>query len=163
MCDDEPIPAEANVSVPGFALAAATRSATLLNPSDLRGDQHVRLHAEHRHRHEGLRRVIRQASVQHHSGAERRRTHNERVAIRIGFGDVVEADDPTRAGLGLDHHRLAEQPRDLVQYDTADGVRRTAGGKRADHPDRPARPIVGPGRRCGKQNGYKRAANPCAQ
>ncbi len=32
MCDEEPIPAEAKVSVPGFAFAAATRSATVLKP-----------------------------------------------------------------------------------------------------------------------------------
>ena len=32
MCEEEPTPAEAKVSVPGFAFAAATRSATVLNP-----------------------------------------------------------------------------------------------------------------------------------
>ena len=32
MCEEEPTPAEAKVSLPGFAFAAATRSATVLNP-----------------------------------------------------------------------------------------------------------------------------------
>ena len=32
MCDEEPTPAEAKVSLPGLALAAAMRSATVLKP-----------------------------------------------------------------------------------------------------------------------------------
>ena len=34
MCEADPTPAEAKFSEPGFALAAATRSATVLKPFD---------------------------------------------------------------------------------------------------------------------------------
>ena len=52
MCDVEPIPADAKVKVPGLALAAATRSATVLKPLCFEATSTFGCAAEHGDRNE---------------------------------------------------------------------------------------------------------------
>jgi hypothetical protein len=88
--------------------------------------------------------------MQNHAGAERSRAGDQRVAVWIGLGDISKPDNAAGARLGLDHHRLAEELRDAVEHNTADGVGGASGRERADDPDRPGWPIVGPRGRRGK-------------
>ncbi len=129
------MPADANVSVPGFALAAATRSADGLEPALGGRDQNVRRGAEQDHRHEIFDRVIRQLAVQHGFGRHRGRTGHQRVAIGVGPGHGAEADRPAGAGLQFDDHRLADELRHLIEDHAGHGVRGASGRVGADHAD----------------------------
>ena len=134
-----------------------------LEPGLGRGDQDIRRHAEHDDGREIFGWVVGQMAVQHGAGTERGRTGDDGVAVRIGLGDVGETDDAAGAGLGLDHHGLAEDLRHLIEHDAADGVGGAAGGERTDHADRPGRIVVGrDGRRCHEHGGCD-YAKPCAK
>ena len=127
----------------GFRLGRGDQIGDGLETALLGSDQHVGLNAQHRDPDEILHRIVRQAAMQNHAGAERSRAGDQCVAVRIGLGDVGKSDDAAGARLGLDHHRLAEELRDAVEHDAADGVGGASGRERADDPDRPGWPIVG--------------------
>ena len=146
------MPAEAKFNVPGFALAAATRSATVLKPRRCR-DQHARLDSEQDHRREIAQWIVRQGLVQHDVRAQRGRVQQDRVAVRVGLCHEGGADHPAAARPVLDHEGLAELLRHLVEHDASDDVVGIARGERAHHLDGTARPRVRRGcRRAGREN-----------
>ena len=138
------MPAEAKFSVPGFAFAAATRSATRLESFRRCRDQHARLHAEQDDGLEILERVVGQRPVQDHRGTHRRAGEQDGVAVRLGPRHRGGADNAAGAGPVLDDKRLAKLLLSLIEHDAGNDVVGGARGERADHQDRARRPLLAP-------------------
>jgi hypothetical protein len=110
------------------------------------GDRKLRIHHEYdrRDREQRDRREVARWIEGQALGVERRVDdegarggEQQRVAVRVRLGDVGKADNAAGAGLGLDHHRLANALRNLVEHDAADGVGGATCLKGTDDADRP--------------------------
>ena len=141
-CDVEPMPAEAKLSSPGLALAAAISSATVLIALGRRDHEHGRRLAERDHRREIVEGVVGQALVERERRTERRRVHQQRVAVRRRLADRGDADGSAGARPVLDHDRLVDLLRHLLEHDAADDVVGGAGGERDDRLDVPLGPVL---------------------
>ncbi|MNS79892.1 hypothetical protein D3C72_1135560 [compost metagenome] len=100
--------------------------------------QHRRVHHAHHRRHVLLRVVVDVADMR----VQRQRAGRgeaERIAVRRGLGDGVDADAAAGAGLVLDHHRSAHLHGQLLAQRTGHGIADAAGRVGHDHADRAAR------------------------
>ena len=144
-CWVAPKPGLANTILPGLALAASTSSLMLLA-----GIVRARHDQEARGRDLGDRvergaRVVAQRLV-HHRRDDLAGGHDaDRVAVLGRVGDQFVADRASRAGLVLDHDRLAELLLHALPDDAADDVGAAARPERDDQADRLGRIVL---RRC---------------
>ena len=109
MCVPLPVPAEPKLSCPGFCLASAISSATVLMPGRGRDDQHVRLSGQRRDLDEVLGRIEGQVGIDRRVVGLRRGMHEQRVAVGRRLGDEGRADRSAGAGAVLDDHRLSPE------------------------------------------------------
>ncbi len=143
--------------VPGFAFSIAIISATEFGWDVEIGDQHRGHVREQRDRNEVLVGVVGQLAVEkwiHHQRAVDR--HQERVAVRVGLGDDLRADDRVGARPVVDDDRLAEFVGELLADEAGEEIRRPARRERDDQADRARRIGLGSGRLgCGRKAGQQ--------
>ncbi len=102
--------------------------------------QKVRLRRDTRDHLEILHRIVGQLRIQPHVERERAvAAHEQRVAVWRALRRGVGADVAVRAGLVLDHHRLAEGLRHFSADQARQEVVAAARGEGRDDVDRPVR------------------------
>src|SRR6185436_8551902 len=125
-CGFVPMPAEPNVRLPGFALASAISSTTVLAGTD--GCSIRMLHAETDR--EIAQCVVRQLRIHARVDRKCRQPHQQCVAVRCAFRDRIVADDGSRAGAILDHELLSQLFAQFLPQYTSDDVSAAAGRRR---------------------------------
>ena len=111
--------------------------------------------------------MVRYGSVLKVAAAKRMPGWNreQRVAVGSGAGDLRRRGRARRARFALDHHPLAQPPREAVGDDPRHEVGGSTGGKAVHHGDGSVRPVrIGAGRRereGAKSAGDRRAARQC--
>ena len=105
------------------------------------GDEQDGAERDQRHRDQVLRRIERQLGVERRVvGVRRVGGDQEGVAVGRRLGDDLRADDGVGAGLGIDHHLLAEPRRQRIGDHPHHGVDRAARIERHDDAHRLGRP-----------------------
>ncbi len=139
-----PAPKEPNDSLPGWALASATSSLTLLAGTEGCASSTSGEVPRMPSRFEALDRVVGQRGLERRVDRERGvGTDQQRIAVRCGLSHVTGTDGGAGAGLVLDDHRLAELLRHGFGQNAAQGVGGAAGGIRHDQRHRPLREVLG--------------------
>ena len=83
-------------------------------------------------------------------------TEHELIAVGLSLGHAIGTGHAARADDILDHHGLAQEVAQRWRHDPRNDVQWSAGGKRHDHGDRPARPVVGRNVARERQHGCER-------
>ena len=108
------------------------------------GDQHERRLRIERQRHEVLLGVVVDLLVERRVDRQNRRGgDDERVPVGRGARHVLRRQHQRRAGLVLDHDRLAERLAEFLRVDAHDHVHAAAGGKRHDDVHVSRREVLG--------------------
>ena len=131
-----PLPAVANVIVPGFAFASAMYSLQIVDRHRRIDDEHVRIAGDERHRRQVLHRVERDlALVQRRVRREVVRLHDQRVAVRRRAHHLLRRDERVAAGLVVDDDLLSHVLRHLLRHDAREEVGAAAGRERHEQLD----------------------------
>ncbi len=145
------------VTLPGPALAFASRSAERLDRRVRRDRVDHRIAADHRHERIAVERMEAEIA-QRHLRRIAGRHHQRGGAVGRRAADQLLRDRAGALGVVLDRDGLAEPFRKLVPEQAADDVGAATGGSADEDADRPRRPLL---RLCRKQwQGRERARCP---
>ena len=144
-CSEPPTPADAYWMSPGFDLASAMNSLSVLAGSDGMHRERVRARQQHRDRLERLAQIVGQIVERGMHGVGDR-DHRDGVAVGRRARRVFGADHAAGAGLEFHQELLAQPLAQLVGNDARPGLVDAARIERNDDPHRPRRIIVGCGR-----------------
>ena len=106
-------------------------------------DQHDRRAGQIGDRREVLDRIVAGLGIGHRNDdGERQRIDAEGVAVGLGGGDRLHADDAGGAGAVLDEELLLERGREMIGGDARELIGGAAGRERVDDADRTRRPVL---------------------